>query len=77
MSFYTGEGTTTMNNFGDSDSWGGPVDGIDVMNHITGSANAVAKSTGISEDGYAFIIMILALAGLWLLGGVVFKSVRH
>lgn len=60
--------------YGDADSWGGPVNGVDVMEHIAGVKRA--KHADMSVDTYMFIIIMVALGILWLLGGVVFKSAR-
>jgi hypothetical protein len=69
-----GIGTQTDVGYGDADSWGGPVNGVDVMEHISGVKRA--KHANMSSDAYMFGIIIVALALLWLLGGVVFKSAR-
>lgn len=61
-------------NFGEADSWGGPMDGIDVIEHV-GSSLAPSKTSRVSEDTYMFFIIVGALACLWLLGGV-FRSAR-
>lgn len=59
--------------WGDSDSWGGPDNGVDLMEHING---APVKSSGVSEDAYLALTIIGALVVLWLLGGLVFKNSR-
>lgn len=61
--------------YGDADSWGGPANGIDVMEHISADAKH-GKSANIASDTYMFIVIIGALGVLWLLGGVVFKNAR-
>lgn len=51
-----------------------PLDGADVMDHVTGGADALRRSARISMDAYTALIIIAAVAALWLLGGYVFKS---
>lgn len=60
-----------------SDTWGGPMNGVDVTAH-DGNARAVntAWHANLSVDTYLFLLMMGALALLWLLGGVAFKNAR-
>lgn len=72
MSF--GIGTPSAVGYGDADSWGGPADGIDVMEGI----GEVQQKTSarISPDKYLFVIIVLALVALWVLGAGIFRSAR-
>lgn len=71
MAFGTGEPGPV--GWGNADSWGGPDNGIDLMNHIDGTPS---KQRGVSEDAYLALTIIGALTLLWLLGGIVFKNNR-
>lgn len=70
-----GTGNDTASGYGDADSWGGPADGIDVLNHIASDAKH-GKSANVGSDTYMFIVILSALGLLWLLGGVIFKNAR-
>jgi hypothetical protein len=65
---YSGE------NYGSPDAWGGPMNGVDVLNHLPGVTQT--STSRVPEDTYMFLIIIGALATLWLLGGVAFKHAR-
>ena len=54
--------------YGNQDAWAGPLNGIDVEEHISGAADAVKKWTAV--------LILIALGLLWFLGGFVFKSAR-
>lgn len=69
-----GIGTPGPVGYGDADSWGGPADGIDILNGIDGVKKKASAS--IASDTYLFITIALCLVALWLLGGVAFKSAR-
>lgn len=61
--------------YGDADSWGGPANGIDVLNHISSDAKH-GRTANVASDTYMFMVIIGSLALLWFLGGVVFKNAR-
>lgn len=67
-----GIGLTGDIGWGSADAWSGaPADGVDVMSH----ANIGTKwHQNLSTDTYMFLIMLGALALLWILGGLVFKT---
>lgn len=71
-------GINTLSNYvtgyGDADGWGGPDDGVDVLNHI--GVDSQGKTYKVPSDVYMFLMVIGALAVLWFLGGVVFKNAR-
>lgn len=69
-----GTGATVQPGYGDADSWGGPADGVDIMAGI-GDAK-VKRSAKIPSDTYMFMVVIVALAILWALGGIAFKTAR-
>jgi hypothetical protein len=60
--------------YGDADSWGGPVDGIDIQQGIGDVKQKL--SARIASDHYLFMVIAVSLVALWLLGGVAFKSAR-
>jgi hypothetical protein len=76
MSWGLGTYASEVAGYGDADSWGGPVNGIDVVGHISDDFKKASKGGSVSSDTYMFIIVMAAVAALWLLGGVVFKSAR-
>jgi hypothetical protein len=59
-----------------SDQWGGPMNGIDLQGHAQVPGVSTKWHGNLSVDTYLFLIMMGALALLWLLGGVVFKNAR-
>lgn len=69
-----GKGQPGIEGYGDADSWGGPQDGIDILQGI-GEVRA-KPSARISQNTYIFLIMLGALVALWLMGGVFFRNVR-
>jgi hypothetical protein len=60
--------------YGDADSWGGPANGQDVEAHLGAQIKSVKEK--LPTDPAQFIVVLLALAALWLLGGVAFRSAR-
>lgn len=70
-----GIGSTGDIGYGDADSWGGPVNGIDVLNHVSSDAKH-GRTADISSDAYMFGVIMFCLGLLWLLGAVVFKNAR-
>lgn len=72
MGFGTNEAYVT--GYGEADSWGGPMDGVDVVQHL-GSSVQMKPTSRVSEDTYMFFMIIGALALLWVLGGA-FRSAR-
>lgn len=63
-----------VSGYGDADAWGGPQNGIDVMNHI--GDVGTPKSYKVPSDVYMFLMIVGAVVTLWLLGGVFFKNAR-
>ena len=61
--------------YGDAESWGGPQDGVDILQGIEGTATK-KKSAAIAKDTYTFIIIVIALALLWVMGGTIFRNAR-
>lgn len=59
--------------YGDPDSWGGPMDGVDVEQSLGASLEV---SSRLPQDTWQFVFMIAAIIGLWVMGGLLFKSVR-
>jgi len=60
--------------YGDADSWGGPMNGEDVESHLGAPIRHVRDK--LPTDPAQFIWIVLALIGLWVLGGAVFRSAR-
>lgn len=60
---------------GDSDSWGGPENGIDLIRHM-GSDGAVGARAQRNPDTMMFLTIVGAVVILWLLAGVVLKSAK-
>ncbi len=72
MSF--GRGMDPDVGYGDADNWGGPVDGVDILQ---GMGDVAKKpSARVSKDSYTFGVIAGALVLLWLLGGVAFRKIR-
>lgn len=69
-----GIGTPGPVGYGDADSWGGPADGIDIMQGI--GDIKMKRSANVASDTYLFMVIAICLVALWLLGGVAFKSAR-
>lgn len=76
MSFGLGTYASDVTGYGDADSWGGPANGIDVVGHISDDFKKASRGGNMSSDFYMFVVIMVAVAILWLLGGVVFKSAR-
>lgn len=70
-----GVGTSRDIGYGDAESWGGPANGVDVLDHISGDTRH-GRTANVSSDTYMAIVILTALALLWLLGGVIFKNAR-
>jgi hypothetical protein len=60
--------------YGDADSWGGPVNGIEVESQMGGTIRAAKDK--LPTDSAQFIVIVACLALLWVLGGAVFGSAR-
>lgn len=60
----------------DSDSWGGPMNGVDMVAQAGVQAGNNSWHSRITIDLWSLIIIVGALAGLWILGGVVFRRVN-
>jgi hypothetical protein len=61
---------------GDSDSWGGPLNGVDLEAQAGVSVGGSSWHTRMTVDLWAMIIIIGAVVALWVLGGVVFRRVN-
>lgn len=60
---------------GSSDSGSGR-EGVNLSAHITGDPASVTGFGANATAGHTWLIIIVALAILWLFGGVIFKSIR-
>lgn len=71
-----GIGTDEPTDYGSDQAWGNAsLNGVDVIDHV-GDQVTKSVSARIPVDTYAALVMIGALALLWLLAGVLFKSVK-
>lgn len=61
---------------GDSDSWGGPMNGVDLTAEAGVSIGGSRWHSRMTIDLWTVVIVLGALALLWLLGGVVFKRIN-
>jgi len=61
---------------GDSDSWGGPMSGVDLTAQAGVEAGGSSWHTRITVDLWTLIIIFAALAALWVMGAVVFRRVN-
>lgn len=59
--------------YGEADSWGGPADGVDLVEQAAGE---LVGGDDYSGDRWLFVIIIGSLAILWILGAGVFRSAR-
>jgi len=59
-----------------SDSWGGPQNGVDIQGQLNVPSVSTRFGGSLSVDTYLFLIIMGALALLWLFGGVLFKNAR-
>lgn len=75
MSFGRGLQDLLVQGPGDSDSWGGPENGIDTINHM-GMGVASSARAQRNPDVYMFFTIVGAVVILWLLAGVVLKSAK-
>ena len=71
-----GIGTRGDVGYGDPQSWGGPDNGVDLAGHADLGPIKTGFGANLSVDGWVFLMMIGALALLWLFGGVIFKNVN-
>jgi len=62
--------------YGDPDGWGGPSDGIDLVGQAGVQVGSAKWHANMTTDLWSVIIILGALAGLWILGGVVFRNVN-
>lgn len=60
----------------DSDSWGGPQNGVDMIAEAGIQAGANSWHSRMSIDLWSMLIILGSLALLWILGGVVFRRVN-
>lgn len=74
MSFGIGSLQTAVAGYGDADSWGGPVNGVDILQHSGIDTDSVKAQKSV--DFCMFLTIIGALVLLWVLGGLVFKNAR-
>ena len=75
MAYGIGSGMDEML-VGDSDSWGGPMNGVDLEASAGVSLGGNKWHTRMTVDLWSLIIIVGSLALLWVLGGVVFRRVN-
>lgn len=61
---------------GDSDSWGGPQNGVDIDAQMGVGVAGSRWDTRITIELWTLVIILGALGILWLMGGVVFRRVN-
>lgn len=61
---------------GDSDSWGGPMNGVDLDMQAGVALGNNRWHSRMTVDLWSLIIIFGALLTLWVLGGVVFRRVN-
>lgn len=61
---------------GDADTWGGPMDGVDIDAQMGIDVGGSHWHSRMTIDLWTLIIILGSLALLWLLGGVVFRRVN-
>jgi len=76
MSF--GVGTLAQDGamYGDADGWGGPDNGVDLVGQAGVQVGSAKWHANMTTDLWSVIIIVGALAGLWILGGIVFRNVN-
>jgi len=60
----------------DSDTWGGPLNGVDMVAQAGLDVGNSSWHSRLSIDSWTLMIILGALAVLWLMGGVVFRRVN-
>ena len=60
----------------DSDSWGGPMNGIDMTAQAGVDIGGNSWHSRLSIDLWCLLIILGSLMALWVLGGVVFRRVN-
>jgi len=72
-----GTGTSLDDMFaGDSDTWGAPNNGVDLQAEAGIQVGAGKWHARMTSDLWSMVIILGALAALWILGGVVFRNVN-
>lgn len=61
---------------GDSDSWGGPLNGVDVSANAGVSVGNSSWHSRVTVDLWCLIVIFGSLALLWVMGGVIFRRVN-
>lgn len=62
--------------YGDASSWqGAPDNGVDLVTEAGVQVGSAKWHARMTSDLWSVIIILGAILGLWVLGGVVFKSV--
>lgn len=62
--------------FGDADGWGGPLGGVDLVGEAGVQVGDARWHARMTSDLWSVVIILGALAGLWFLGGIVFRNVN-
>lgn len=61
----------------DSDSWGGPLNSVDLVDGSSGGSPLAFKwHARLSVETWTAIVMIAALVGLWVIGGTLARKVN-
>jgi hypothetical protein len=61
---------------GDSDTWGGPMNGVDMTAQAGVDIGGSSWHSRITIDLWTLIIIFAALSALWVMGAVVFRRVN-
>lgn len=61
---------------GDSDTWGGPQNGVDLVAEAGVGIGGSHWHSNMTIDSWTIVIVLGSLGLLWLLGGVVFKRIN-
>lgn len=61
---------------GDSDTWGGPMNGVDMTAQAGVDIGKSSWHTRMTVDLWTLIIIFGALTVLWVMGAVVFRRVN-
>jgi hypothetical protein len=61
---------------GDSDSWGGPMNGVDMTAQAGVDVGGSSWHSRLTVDSWTLIVILASLAVLWLMGAVVFRRVN-
>lgn len=76
MSFGVGTSLDEMYYGSDPDTWGGPMGGVDLVTEAGVQVGNAKWHARMTSDLWSVVIILGALAGLWFLGGIVFRNVN-